>query len=602
MAKNVRLSFGACIQNFFRLLTYNRKNIYVLNILKNSVAWIISSYISILFRFEFSIPKYIYLNLIISTFILIFTFYFVTFIDIVIFGTTSSLTFEEFISIVRRFISTGLIFLMGQLIYPNFLLPRSFPILASILALGLVLAFDKTLKFYLIKNKLKLNSVRVAVYGGGEQGQLLIKKILSDKYLDWRPVVIIDDFLNESINKINGIKLVKNNGIHKIYKEYNFQILIITFSQISNIKLQEVQEICTELNVELLIIPPIKAITGKEFSTNDLRRPSQEELIGKTSITISTRGIQKFIENKTILITGAGGSIGSELCRQINSYNPKKLFMLDRDESNLLEVNLTINNLGSINQGNLILADLRDHERIKEVISTTKPHIVFHAAALKHLSILENNPDEAIKTNVSGTNFLLQQCLKNDIEVFINISTDKAADPISVLGKSKLCAERLTKAASLETQDSRYLSVRFGNVFGSRGSVLHVFNKQIETGGPVTLTAPDVTRFFMTVEEAIHLLLQAAAEGNNGDTLILDMGDPIQIESIAKKLILASNKNIEIQFTGLRKGEKLHESLIGENEEFLSTDNKNILKLTVEPLSLPISLNTWNEFTHLVNF
>jgi dTDP-glucose 4,6-dehydratase len=272
---------------------------------------------------------------------------------------------------------------------------------------------------------------------------------------------------------------------------------------------------------------------------------------------------------------------------------------LDRDESNLLEVNLTISNLGSINQDNLILADIRDHDRIREIISKIKPNIVFHAAALKHLSILENNPDEAVKTNVSGTNFLLRESISNFVDVFINVSTDKAADPISVLGKSKLIAERLTKAASLKNMGSRYLSVRFGNVFGSRGSVLHIFNKQIESGGPVTLTAPDVTRFFMTVEEAVHLLLQAAADGQNGETLILDMGEPIKIESIAEKLIAASKKNIEIRFTGLRSGEKLHEILIGKDELIINSVNKNIVRISVDPLTLPIPLNSWSELFNI---
>ena len=595
MASPVYSSFDALIKKYI----FSKRNIYLLNILKNSIAWIISSYLTILLRFEFSIPSSMTSSLFVSTFVLIFIFYFVTFVDTILFGTTSSLTFEEFIAITRKFLVTGLIFLIGLLIYPNYIMPRSYPLLSSILALGLVLAFDKTLKFYLFKNKLRLNTVRIAIYGGGEQGQLLINKIYNDQNTDWRPVVILDDFLNDSINKINGIKLVKNKNIEDVLKKFDVKILVITFSQIPGAKLQEVQDICNRLNIDLLIIPPIKAITGKEFSVKDLRLPSQEELIGKSSIKISTAVIQKFIEGKVILVTGAGGSIGSELSRQISNYNPSKLFLLDRDESNLLEVNLTISNLGSINQDNLILADIRDHDRIREIISKIKPNIVFHAAALKHLSILENNPDEAVKTNVSGTNFLLRESISNFVDVFINVSTDKAADPISVLGKSKLIAERLTKAASLKNMGSRYLSVRFGNVFGSRGSVLHIFNKQIESGGPVTLTAPDVTRFFMTVEEAVHLLLQAAADGQNGETLILDMGEPIKIESIAEKLIAASNKNIKIRFTGLRSGEKLHEILIGKNELIINSVNKNIVRISVDPLTLPIPLNSWSELVNI---
>ena len=578
----------------------SKKNIYFLNILKNSFAWIVSGYITILLRFEFSVPDSIILKTFIAILVLILIYYLVTFVDKVIFGTTSSLTFEEFIANVRRFLITGLIVFLGLAIYQDFILPRSFPLLTSILALGIVLSFEKILKFYIVKNKLRLNAVPVAIYGGGEQGQLLIHKIFNDENSDWRPVVIIDDSLSGSINKINGIKLVKGDNIDVVYKEFNFKIIIITFSQISATKLQTIQNTCNRLNLELLIIPPIKAITGKEFSMKDLRRPSQEELIGKSSIKISTLSVKKFLETKIILVTGAGGSIGSELCRQISSYSPRELYLLDRDESNLLDVNLTLNNFGSINQDNLILADIRDDARIKEIIARVKPNIVFHAAALKHLSILENNPDEAVKTNISGTNLLLQESLNNLVDVFINVSTDKAADPISILGKSKLYAERLTKAASTKSTGSRYISVRFGNVFGSRGSVLHTFNKQIENGGPVTVTAPGVTRYFMTVEEAVHLLLQAVADGENGETLILNMGEPIQIETIAKKLIAASNKSIEIQFTGLRKGEKLHESLIGEKELILDPKNKHIVRVSVDPLTLPLGLSSWKEISDVI--
>lgn len=220
---------------------------------------------------------------------------------------------------------------------------------------------------------------------------------------------------------------------------------------------------------------------------------------------------------------------------------------------------------------------------------------------MKHLSILEANPDEAFKTNVVATNFLIQQSVRCNVEVFVNISTDKAADPISVLGVTKLFSERLIRDASLLDNSSRFLSVRFGNVFGSRGSVLHVFKSQIEKGGPITLTAKGVSRFFMTIEEAIHLLLHAASTGKNGQTLILKMGEPIIIENIAKKLIASSKKKIEIQYTGLRPGEKMHEILVGVKEQKSSIENENIISIYVDPFSLEPDIKTWDQLIKYLN-
>jgi FlaA1/EpsC-like NDP-sugar epimerase len=235
----------------------------------------------------------------------------------------------------------------------------------------------------------------------------------------------------------------------------------------------------------------------------------------------------------------------------------------------------------------LVLADIRDEARISDLLAMIKPQIIFHAAALKHLNILEMYPEEAFKTNVIGTNTLLNEAAKNRVMTFINISTDKAADPISVLGKTKLLAEKLTAGYQSNNEDKniKYLSVRFGNVFGSRGSVLHTFLKQIEQGGPVTITDPMVKRYFMTIEDAVHLVLRAATQGESGDTLILRMGDPVSIMDIANKLIKSSGKEIKLQFTSLRPGEKLNELLVGKNEKILESNHSEIMRVKVDPIS-----------------
>jgi FlaA1/EpsC-like NDP-sugar epimerase len=559
--------------------------------------WTISSILAILFRYDFKLSVDVAVKILPSLFLFILTFYVIGYFDRKIFGLPSKSSFEEFFSFSRKFLITGFVCFIFLLIYPNFILPKSYPILASILSLGFYAIVNKLAKFYYQKILIKNSSITVAIYGAGMQGQLLLQKILNDQTLDWKPIVIFDDNSNLKITRLNGIKVVTGVSLPTLFKKYNLKILIVSFSQISNIKLQEIQEICNNHDVQLLIISPIKAITGKEFSISDIRKPTQEELIGKSSIKADYNLVKAFISGKVVLVTGAGGSIGSELARQINSFNPKELYLLDRDESGLLEVSLSLNIHDGRMAPKLVLADIRDEVRISDLIAKIKPQIIFHAAALKHLNILEMYPEEAFKTNLIGTNTLLKEAAKNGVMTFVNVSTDKAADPISVLGKTKLIAEKLTAGYSSSNSDTeiRFLSVRFGNVFGSRGSVIHTFLKQIEQGGPVTITDPMVKRYFMTIEDAVHLVLRAATQGESGDTLILRMGDPVPIMDIANKLIKSSGKEIKLQFTSLRPGEKLNELLVGKNEKILESNYSEIMRVKVDPISWENSPKSWQE-------
>ena len=575
----------------------NKYKIELLNLSFYSLVWLLASFFAVFFRYDSQIPNSLYPSIFFAILILVISFYVISRLDRLFFGLPRRSTFEEFFSVARRFTATATLFFLFLLFYPNFILPKSFPILAAILALGLFSILDKLLRFYYQKLKIKSGKIPVIIYGAGVQGQLLLQKILDDKNLDWRPLVIIDD-TKKAISKLNGVKIIHNSGLNSILDRYSPKLLIISFSEISNDKLQNIQQICDRNSVQLRIISPIKALTGEEFSVSDIRQPTQEELIGKTSIKINTESLKEFLEKKIILITGAGGSIGSELARQIYAFGPEKLYLLDRDETSLLNVNMALSSKGAINQTNLILADIRDQQRIKQIFEEIKPEIVFHAAALKHLSMLELYPDEAIKTNINGTNNILNQSIASGVNVFVNISTDKAADPTSVLGKTKFFAERLTAGAAQLTlkTSSRFISVRFGNVFGSRGSVFHTFMQQINNGGPITITHPEVSRYFMTIEESVHLLIRAAVNGNTGETLILKMGEPILIKSIADKLIRSSGKNILIEYSSLRPGEKLAEILIGSNEIAIKTEDDSILKITVNPAYLDLELKDWEDF------
>jgi FlaA1/EpsC-like NDP-sugar epimerase len=290
-----------------------------------------------------------------------------------------------------------------------------------------------------------------------------------------------------------------------------------------------------------------------------------DDLLGRRQIETDLDLIAGYLTGKRVLVTGAGGSIGSELCRQLDRLAPAELMMLDRDESALHAVQLSLRGQALLDDPALILADLRDGEAIRAVFAERRPQVVFHAAALKHLPLLERHPGEAVKSNIWGTQTLLCAAAGNGVETFVNISTDKAANPASVLGYSKRITERLTAYAGM-TSDGTFLNVRFGNVLGSRGSVLTAFSAQIEAGGPITVTHPEVTRYFMTVQEAVQLVIHAAAIGRDGEALVLEMGEPVRITEVARQLAATSSASVDIVYTGLRPGEKLHEELFGDGE------------------------------------
>ncbi len=323
--------------------------------------------------------------------------------------------------------------------------------------------------------------------------------------------------------------------------------------------------------------------SGSPVTLNQLHEVKVEDLLGRRPIHTDLGAIADYLSNKTVLITGAGGSIGSELARQVHKFGPRELVLLDRDESGLHAVQLSVYGRGLLDTPDIVLADIREAAVMDEVFAAHKPDVVFHAAALKHLPMLEQYPAEGWKTNVVGTLNVLDAARKHGVQHFVNISTDKAADATSVLGKTKRIAEELT--ASFATDGAgTYLSVRFGNVLGSRGSMLHTFTAQITAGGPVTVTHPEITRFFMTIPEACELVIQAGAIGDPGDVLVLDMGSPIRILDVAKRLIAESGKDIEIVFTGLRNGEKLHEVLFSDGEERFPTTHPLVTHVQVPPV------------------
>jgi dTDP-glucose 4,6-dehydratase len=403
---------------------------------------------------------------------------------------------------------------------------------------------------------------------------LLIPQLRSDSKSRYVPVGLIDDDIRKKRLWIDSVPVLGTwNDLEVIHRRTDAKVVIVCIAHVDSAFLRRIEADCRVLDLQVIVLPPLVDVVQGRAGLNDLKSLTIEDLVGRRAIEIRVADIDGYISGKRVLVTGAGGSIGSELCRQIAQFSPERLLMLDRDESGLQLAQIDVTGHGLLDSDDVLLVDIRDEAALNRIFLTERPEVVFHAAALKHLSVLERHPDEAWKTNVLGTLNVLNAARSAGVTTFVNISTDKAADPSSVLGASKKLTEGLTSWFGQDVS-ARYLSVRFGNVLGSRGSLIPTFEKLIERGGPITVTHPDATRYFMTIPEACQLVLQSGASGRTQDVLVLDMGKPVKILDIAVKMIEASGKKIEVVFTGLRPGEKLHEDLFGfeERGEFIHDD------------------------------
>lgn len=407
---------------------------------------------------------------------------------------------------------------------------------------------------------------RLIVFGAGEGGVQVLTAMMRAPGSPFLPVALLDDDRAKRNLRISGVRVMGTRySIADVAKLQRADTVLIAIPSASAELVRELTELAEVADLKVKVLPPVSELFGEGVGVADIRDITPADLLGRHEIETDLASIAGYVMGKRVLVTGAGGSIGSELCRQLVQFSPAALLMLDRDESALHAVQLSIEGRAMLDTPNLILCDIRDDALVREVFAERKPQVVFHAAALKHLPLLERYPAEAVKTNVLGTLTVLEAAAANGVERFVNISTDKAADPISVLGYSKRIAERLT-AHFAETAEGTFISVRFGNVLGSRGSMLGAFQAQIEAGGPITVTHPDVTRYFMTVHEAVELVVQAGAIGRDGEALVLDMGKPVRIADVAERMAAQAQRDISIIYTGLRPGEKLHEVLLGEDE------------------------------------
>ena len=495
-------------------------------------------------------------------------------------------SFDEVFGVAITVACVGIVGTAAVWISPYAQFPRSTFALASVVAAVSMLGARFLYRGVRHRTALRRSGTRTLIYGAGDAGSQIASLMLTDAKGEFQPIGFLDDDPSKNRLRRHGLRVLGTRAnLEDVIDQYSVDTVLVAIAGVTAPDLLEIDQRCAALGARVQVIPTATEIVGGAVKLGDISDVTEEDLMGRRPIKTDEGQITELIRGKRVLVTGAGGSIGSELVRQLNRYAPSRLTLLDRDESALHAVQLTLDGTGTLTSDALVLADIRDAEKIRAVIQQERPHIIFHAAALKHLPLLEVFPDEALKTNVMGTANVLNAAREAGVEVFVNISTDKAADPTSVLGLSKLVTERLT-AGMEAVPGSRYVSVRFGNVLGSRGSVIDTFRYQIAKGGPVTVTDENVTRYFMTLSEAVHLVLQATVIGQGGETLVLDMGSPVRILDIAHHMIRRSGRDVAISFTGLRPGEKTHEVLVAPHEAQYAPTHPLIWHTRADPLSL----------------
>lgn len=410
------------------------------------------------------------------------------------------------------------------------------------------------------------------VVGAGQGGSMLIRQMLRSNNMGMEPVLAVDDDVNKQ--KITIMERVKVQGyikdIPELVKKFQINKIIIAIPTLNQKRLNEINETCNIEGIELFKMPDIERVLSGEIEVNQLKKVEVEDLLGRDPVELDMALISKELTNKVILVTGAGGSIGSEICRQVCKFGPVQIILLGHGENSIYLIHQELSeNYGDKIELIPVIADVQNKERLSEVMNKYKPYAVYHAAAHKHVPLMEYNPIEAIKNNILGTRNTAESAKAAEVSKFVMISTDKAVNPPNVMGASKRVAEMVIQSLNDENTKTRFVAVRFGNVLGSRGSVIPLFKKQIEAGGPVTVTHPEMTRYFMTIPEASRLVLQAGALAQGGEVFVLDMGKPVKIVDLAKNLIRLSGKveeEIGIEFSGIRPGEKLFEELLNENE------------------------------------
>lgn len=506
-------------------------------------------------------------------------------------GRFKHFSFDEAGAVATSTVGIGVVLALAEQQFHNVPDGGQVIIIATSLAMCGMLAhrYVRRLRARHLANKALLHREPVIVYGAGEGGERSISAMRTVADSPYRPVALIDDDPLKRRLQLDGLR-VEGTGddLAAVAQRHNAGTVLLAMPSATSDELRALHQQVQAAGLDTLVMPPVQRLFG-EGSPRELRRYTDEDVLNRGIVEIDSDAVAAIIQGARVLVTGAGGSIGSELVRQLATFEPASLIALDRDDSLLHH---TMASLAPEQRPTCVpvLADIRDIDRLDEVFGHHRPEVVFHAAALKHVPALEGAVSEGWKTNVLGTNNVISSAERYGVQRFVNVSTDKAANPTNVLGLTKRIGERLAAAAARRTH-REFVSVRFGNVIGSRGSALETFERQIDEGGPVTITHPDVTRYFMAVREAVRLTMQAAAIGHPGDVLVLDMGEPMSVLDIAQQLIERSGRDIEIVYTGLRPGEKMHEELLGHGESARRPYHPMIDHVTVDPLELTTALD-----------
>jgi FlaA1/EpsC-like NDP-sugar epimerase len=561
---------------------------YRIQAVADALVWMVAVALAVVLRYEFDLPRYAPRGLVMALPL--------SALCQAVAGLGSGLyqgrwrfgSFDEVAAVARTVaLATALLLALDVWVGGE---PRMIPIGAVFIAGFLAFVLMGGLR-YVWRLALEVNrrpgaeARRTIVFGAGEGGSQVVTAMLRTPESPYLPVALLDDANHKRRLSISGVKVVgTRHQLRSAAAKYEAEVLLIAIPSAGSELVTEVSDAAQALGLDVKVLPPLSDLLGDRVGVADIRDVTVADLLGRHEIRTDVASIAGYLTGKRVLVTGAGGSIGAELCRQIYQFAPAELVMLDRDESALHAVQLSIDGRALLDSPDLVLCDIRDEPRLLEVFHARRPEVVFHAAALKHLPLLELHPQEAVKSNVVASLKVLEAARATCVERFVNISTDKAADPVSVLGYTKRISERLTAWYAMQ-DDGVYLSVRFGNVLASRGSVLETFQAQIAAGGPLTVTHPDVSRYFMTIPEAVELVIQAGAIGRDGEALVLDMGSPVRIDDVAKRLVANADRPVHIQYTGLRPGEKLHEVLLGKDEPDHRPMHPLISHVAVPPLA-----------------
>lgn len=560
-------------------------------LLISDIAFIfIAFFIAFLVRFEFNIPNY-YFNttgplLFLATLSYILIFY--------LFGLYNSLwrymSIDELAKLVFASMLGGIAsyFLNITLNNPA---PRSVLLITWILVVfaagTLRLGYRVLRRLFRQSQNNPQNYKRVLIIGAGDAAAMLIKE-LNQSSTSYLPIIAVDDAKWKEKSKILGVPILNGiNNIRKYSEEHSIDEIFIAIPTLTRERFKEVIQLAQETKCRIKTLPSLYDIVNGQVNVQSIRDVNIEDLLGRDEVYLDIKGITTYLENEVVIVTGGGGSIGSELCRQICKFKPSHLLILDNYENNAFDLEQELHYKYPQQKVSIIIANVRDNDRLERIFSEFQPSVIFHAAAHKHVPLMETNPEEAVKNNVLGTYNVAQCAHKHKAKRFVLISTDKAVNPTNVMGATKRIAEMIIQSINSQSA-TEFSAVRFGNVLGSNGSVIPTFKKQISQGGPVTVTHPDITRYFMTIPEAARLVLQAGAIAEGGEIFVLDMGEPVKIIDLAKQLIKLSgyepNVDIKIEITGLRPGEKLYEELLLAEEGIIASSHEEIY--TAKPVSI----------------